>query len=65
MIPENVDNTVTYVGILFCNYFLDLDVHDYLPDKYLLKDFNAASGNPYRKKMMKELRNNNVDSYLD
>ncbi len=48
MIPENSDgNRITYVGIWFCNYFLDLDIHKYLPDEYLLTGFDATSGNPY------------------
>jgi len=57
MIPENSagnDRTVTYVGIIFCNYFLDLDINDYVPEEYLLSGFDASEGNPYRKKMMNE-----------
>lgn len=54
MIPENKaeENTITYVGIIFCNYFLDLDIHEYLPDEYLLQGFDATMDNPYEKKMM-------------
>ena len=54
MIPENSDgNTkITYCAIVFCNYFLDLDVHGYMPDKYLLKGFDATDENPYREKML-------------
>ena len=50
MIPENsAGNTkITYCAIVFCNYFLDLDVHEYIPDKYLLQGFDATDGNPYR-----------------
>ncbi len=49
MIPEGAeDNTrITYVTVWFCNYFLDLDVHKYIPDEYLLPGFNAEQGNPY------------------
>ena len=56
MIPENEEeNTeITYVGIWFCNYFLDLDIHQYLPDKYLLDGFNAEDGNPYREQFVKD-----------
>lgn len=50
MVPENGAGEVTYVGIWFCNYFLDLDVEDYLPQKYLLKGFDASKDNPYRLK---------------
>lgn len=51
MIPENEEESgkITYVGIWFCNYFLDLDIKDYVPEKYLLMGFNAEDGNPYRK----------------
>ncbi|MBO4910114.1 MAG: helix-turn-helix transcriptional regulator [Lachnospiraceae bacterium] len=50
MIPEGVtgNTQITYVSIWFCNYFLDLDVHKYIPDKYLLAGFNAENGNPYQ-----------------
>lgn len=56
MIPENQDgNTkITYVAIVFCNYFLDVDVHEYMPDKYLLPGFDATDDNPYRKEMLGE-----------
>ena len=54
MVPETEDQTITYVGIVFCNYFLDLDINEYIPDQYLLKDFNATIDNPYKKKMMQE-----------
>ena len=56
MIPEDsAGNTkITYVGIVFCNYFLDVDVHKYLPDRYLLKGFDATDDNPYREKMLGE-----------
>ena len=49
MIPEGAeDNTrITYVTVWFCNYFLDLDVHKYIPDEYLLPGFNAEENNPY------------------
>ena len=54
MIPEGAeDNTkITYCGIVFCNYFLDLDVHDYMPDNYLLPGFDATNENPYREEML-------------
>lgn len=46
--------TITYVEIIFCNYFLDLDIHKYVPEEYLLEGFDATSDNPYEKKMMKK-----------
>ena len=57
MIPENQEgNTkITYVGIVFCDYFLDVNVHDYMPDKYLLPGFDASMDNPHKQKMEKEM----------
>lgn len=52
MTPEAESNSITYVGITFCNYFLDLDIHDYLPEEYLLEGFDANVDNPYREKML-------------
>ena len=54
MVPENADgNTkITYVAIVFCNYMLDVDVRDYLPEKYLLPGFDAGEDNPYRVQML-------------
>lgn len=52
LIPEEENNTVTYVGIHFCNYFLDLDIDKYVPKEYLLEGFNAKMDNPYEKACM-------------
>ncbi len=52
MVPEEEDNSITYVGIHFCNYFLDLDVNEYIPDKYLLEGFDATMNNPYENACM-------------
>ena len=50
MMPEGASDStqITYVSIWFCNYFLDLDVHKYIPDEYLLEGFNAEHNNPYQ-----------------
>ena len=53
MIPEKENNTITYVAIDFCNYFLDLDINDYVPVEYLLEGFDATEDNPYRKENIK------------
>ena len=55
MIPEGASgNTkITYCAVVFCNYAPDVDVHKYMPDKYLLKGFDASDNSPYRKKMLK------------
>ena len=57
MVPENSQGStkITYCAIVFCNYFLDLDVHKYMPDKYLLPGFDATSDNPYRAEQMKDM----------
>ena len=54
MIPEDSEgNTkITYCAILFCNYGLDVNVHEYMPDRYLLPGFDASDDNPYRKEKM-------------
>ncbi|MBO4637388.1 MAG: helix-turn-helix transcriptional regulator [Clostridiales bacterium] len=56
MIPEgDTDNTkITYVCIWFCNYLLDLDIHKYIPDQYLLTGFDATENNPYRKSILSQ-----------
>ena len=55
MIPEgSTDNTkITYVAVVFCNYALDVDVHKYMKDEYLLKGFDATDNTTYRQKMLK------------
>ena len=52
MIPENASgNTkITYCAVVFHNYALDVDVHKYMPDKYLLPGFDGTDHSPYRKK---------------
>ena len=54
MVPESGEMRITYVGIFFCNYFLDLDIHDYMKEEYLLPGFDATLDNPYEQKMMGE-----------
>lgn len=54
MIPEKENNIITYVGMDFCNYFLDLDIRDYVPGEYLLEGFDASIDNNYKKQRMGE-----------
>ncbi|MBR1724398.1 MAG: zf-HC2 domain-containing protein [Ruminococcus sp.] len=49
-------NSITYVELIFCNYFYDLDYEEHIPSQYLPEGFNARSGNPYEKKMLKSRR---------
>ncbi|MBQ8547133.1 MAG: zf-HC2 domain-containing protein [Lachnospiraceae bacterium] len=52
MVPETEEMKITYVGIMFCNYFLDLDIHEYMKKEYLLPGFDATLDNPYEQEMM-------------
>lgn len=52
MVPETGEMKITYVGIMFCNYFLDLDIHEYMKKEYLLPGFDATLDNPYEQEMM-------------
>ena len=58
MIPEvsagSGTTKITYCCIVFCNYALDVNVHKYMPDKYLLPGFDGSDRNPYRKEKMKD-----------
>ena len=47
-------NQIIYAEQIFCNYIMDLDYKQYIPEDYLLDGFNAGKDNPYRKKMMSE-----------
>ncbi|MBR6404629.1 MAG: zf-HC2 domain-containing protein [Lachnospiraceae bacterium] len=52
---EIEENTITYVMIIFCNYFMDLKYEKYIPARYLPEGFNAHSGNPYEESKRKEM----------
>ena len=45
-------DTIVYVEIIFCNYFMDLDYKEYIHEDYLPIGFDASDDNPYQKKMM-------------
>ncbi len=47
-------NTIIYVELIFCNYFMDLEYNDYIKEEYLPVGFDATLDNPYEKKMMGE-----------
>lgn len=42
-------DSIIYVEMLFCNYYMDLDYSQYIPSKYLPDGFNAKIDNPSRK----------------
>ncbi|MBR4102330.1 MAG: zf-HC2 domain-containing protein [Oscillospiraceae bacterium] len=48
----DAENTVTYVELIFCNYFMDLAYEEYMPSAYFPEGFDATMDNPYEKKMM-------------
>ncbi len=50
----NMENTITYVELIFCNYFMDLEYMEYMPAEYFPENFNAAMNNPYEEKMMEQ-----------
>lgn len=54
MTPESGENMITYVEIIFCNYLLDLDINEYMPEKYILEGFDASEDNEYRKEQLKQ-----------
>ena len=57
MIPEGAgdqNREIRYVVIWFCNHFLDLDIHEYIPDDYLLPGFDATIDNPYKQQFEAE-----------
>lgn len=53
---ETGDRQIVYVELIFCNYFMDLDYKEMIPEAYLPVGFDAAEGNPYRKRMLGEQR---------
>ncbi|MBQ4522938.1 MAG: zf-HC2 domain-containing protein [Lachnospiraceae bacterium] len=48
------EDTIIYVEMIFCNYFMDLDYKEYIPEDYLPTGFDATVDNAYRKKMLGE-----------
>lgn len=52
-LTDNKD-TIIYVEIIFCNYFMDIDYKKYIDSKYLPLGFDATSDNAYEKKMRQE-----------
>ena len=48
------EDTIIYVEMIYCNYFMDLDYKEYIPDEYLPIGFDATSGNDYRIKKLKD-----------
>jgi len=45
-------DTIIYVEMIFCNYFMDLDYTEYIEKEYLPQGFDATPDNPYEEKMM-------------
>jgi len=46
------EDTIIYVEMIFCNYYLDLDYKEYIDEKYLPVGFDATDNNPYREKKL-------------
>jgi len=45
------EDTIVYVELIFCNYFMDLDYESYIPVEHLPVGFDAKNGNEYQEKM--------------
>lgn len=41
---------IIYVEIIFCNYYMDIDYTEYVPDEYLPDGFDATNNNSIRRK---------------
>lgn len=50
----DTENTITYCELIFCNYFMDVEYEDFMPEEYLPDGFDATNENPYRKKKLEE-----------
>ncbi len=48
----DAERSVTYVELIFCNYFMDLAYEEYMPAEYFPEGFDATMNNPYEEKMM-------------
>ena len=45
---------IIYVEIIFCNYFMDINYEEQIPNNYLPDGFDATSNNTYKEKMLKD-----------
>lgn len=46
------ENTIIYVELIFCNYFMDLEYEKYMPEEYFPIGFDATSDNSYKDEML-------------
>ena len=47
-LTDNVD-TIIYVEIIFCNYYMDINYKEYINEDYLPDGFDATMDNQYMK----------------
>lgn len=47
------NNQIIYVELIFCNYFMDIDYQNEIPNEYLPIGFDATDDNAYREEKMK------------
>lgn len=47
-------NSIIYVELIFCNYFMDIDYESMIPEEYLPVGFDATKDNSYRKQQLGE-----------
>ncbi len=46
------EDTIIYVEMIFCNYYLDIDYEEYIEARYLPTGFDATVDNLYRKEKL-------------
>lgn len=51
---ETGDREIVYVELIFCNYFMDLDYKEMIPEEYLPVGFDATIDNLYRKQKLEK-----------
>lgn len=47
-------NSIVYVELIVCNYFMDIDYESMIPEEYLPIGFDATKDNSYRKQKLGE-----------
>jgi len=50
---QTEEKQIVYVELIFCNYFMDMDYKEMIPEEYLPAGFDATVDNAYREQMMK------------
>lgn len=51
-LADHNSQQIIYVEMIFCNYFMDIDYTQYIPNEYLPDGFDAAPDNAYRQEKL-------------